>query len=499
MTDKNKDISINKDIPVIFVEDSPEYEKRFLTLSKKTGFEKKREEYSEEDEKCLIVDHESKTSSKKTKIDINNRIIIDLSSSCSDDLINEQNDKTENLYLEDQVKKDYTGPAPYSLHTLSILSTIDEFSLNIMKSTSILDSKDSSKNSNTSSNSKLENSNSKDTEIINQKMLENKQVRKKSEKKRSLTLRHINKLKISKKECLKEIIVNIDKNILSSPMGPILSNLLKNSDCEFNEWVGPIPNLIFWKRKVVSEYDEKLGYFVPIPETIQSEKHILVYMKASELLKIESDSCVDELVNQLTKEFPGSKIIYMIESIDALLRKIKNDRNRRYVNAIRATIETNNSKSVFMPSEEIEEKIENIMLRLQLIHNVLIVNTSNMENSAEWIFILTGDISTIPYKKIRLQLSSSFCMESGQIKTGIDIKDTYIKLLQTIHKVTPQIANIIVQKYPKISNLTSAFIKDGPDILSDLIGNLMKRKIGPVLSRRIYHAFMISDSTASAI
>lgn len=91
-------------------------------------------------------------------------------------------------------------------------------------------------------------------------------------------------------------------------------------------------------------------------------------------------------------------------------------------------------------------------------------------------------------------------MESGQIKTSSDTKDIYIKLLQMIHKVTPQIANIIVEKYPKISNLVSVFQKNGPDALSDLIiGNMSKRKIGSVLSKRIFHTFMTPDSNASAI
>lgn len=178
---------------------------------------------------------------------------------------------------------------------------------------------------------------------------------------------------------------------------------MKKSECEFNEWSSPIPNLIFWKRKVVAEYDEKLGYFVPIPEVIRPEQHVLIYMKASELLEIESDSSMDELIQRLMKEFPKSKILFMIESIDALLKKIKNDRNRRYADVIRANIELNNLEknnleTILMPSEEIDEKIENMMLRLQLVHNTFIVNTSSVENSAEWIYVLTGDISTIPYK-----------------------------------------------------------------------------------------------------
>ncbi|KAG4306228.1 hypothetical protein PORY_000216 [Pneumocystis oryctolagi] len=509
MTNRKACISKNADIPVIFIEDSPKNENHHLIFSKKNRLEKW-DNHDKEDE-CFILETDSQISLKKAKLNQDEHSIIDISSSPLINLMNEQDDEIDDFSSVSTIEEKCSEQRNHLPHTISILSAVDEFSLNIIKSAQVTGAKNNPDGQDMLDNSK-NNCELKDNAMINQKMLEKvslnlslfsllkKQTRKKIEKKRSLSLKNVNKHK-SKKECIKEMIVNIDKNILSSPLGPILSDLFKKEECEFNVWSSPVPNLISWKRKVVAEYDEKLGYFVPIPETIRTEKHILVYMKASELLKIKSDSCMDELVKQLTKEFPDSKIIYMIESIDALLRKIKNSRNRRYISAIRANIETNNSEPISIQSDEIDdEQIENMMLRLQLVHNAFIVNTSSIENSAEWIYILTSDISTIPYKKIKLQLSTSFCMESGQIKTGVDPKDTYNKLLQTIHKVTPQIADVIIQKYPKISHLVSSFHENGPDALSDItIGNLTKRKIGPVLSKRIFHAFMTSDSTASAI
>ncbi|KTW32820.1 uncharacterized protein T551_00305 [Pneumocystis jirovecii RU7] len=499
MANKKADIADDFDIPIVIIEDSPECEKLYSISSKKS--EKKKGNCYEKDTSS-VMGNDSQIDLERIKSDENEQSIIDISSSSIS--FTDEHDEIRNLDSEDAVEEEILDSKRYSPHTSSILSTVDEFLLNIMKSTSAMDSEACPEYLGTSSNSKSKNNyDPKNVTIIDQKVLKN--TRKNFEKKRLSALRNVNKLK-SKKECIKEIIVDIDKNILSSPLGSILSDLLKKSECEFNEWSSPIPNLIFWKRKVVAEYDEKLGYFVPIPEVIRPEQHVLIYMKASELLKIESDSSMDELIQRLMKEFPKSKILFMIESIDALLKKIKNDRNRRYADVIRANIELNNLEknnleTILMPSEEIDEKIENMMLRLQLVHNTFIVNTSSVENSAEWIYVLTGDISTIPYKlKMKLQLSSSFCMESGQIKTGVDPKDTYFKLLQMIYKVTPQIANVIIEKYPKISYLVSAFRENGPEALSNLmIGNLMKRKIGPVLSKRIFHAFMTSDSTAYVI
>ncbi|KAG5519631.1 hypothetical protein PMAC_001786 [Pneumocystis sp. 'macacae'] len=423
---------VDKDlnIPVVVIEDSPECEKLNTIFPEKN--------------QCSVMDISSCVSLKRIKSDEDEQSIIDISSSSSVNFINEH-DTISSTNSEDVIKEEDLGLKRHSPHTSSILSTVDEFLLNVINSTPTMGLKAYSDYSSASDGLKLKNDcDSKSITMINQKILEN--TRKKVEKKRFSTLKNVNKLKSSKKECIKEMIVDIDKNILSSPLGSMLSDLFKKSGCEFNEWLSPIPNLIFWKRKVVAEYDKKLGYFVPIPEVIRPEQYVLVYMKASELLKIESNFSIDESVKQIVKEFPDSKIIYMIESIDALLKKIKNNRNRHYADVIRANIETNNPETILTLPEEIDdEKIENMMLHLQLVHNAFI-------------------------------------------------------LLQMIHKVTPQIANIIIEKYPKISYLVSAFCENGPDALSDLmIGNLMKRKIGPVLSKRIFHAFMTSDSKAYAI
>jgi hypothetical protein len=65
-------------------------------------------------------------------------------------------------------------------------------------------------------------------------------------------------------------------------------------------------------------------------------------------------------------------------------------------------------------------------------------------------------------------LDRSFCMESGQIKSGSTVEDTYHKMLQQIHRVTPPIADAITGTYKTVHALIRAFQRGGPDILEDL-------------------------------
>ena len=59
-------------------------------------------------------------------------------------------------------------------------------------------------------------------------------------------------------------------------------------------------------------------------------------------------------------------------------------------------------------------------------------------------------------------------MESGQVKTGDDKDDTFIKMLQEVVRVTPPIAYGIASEYPSVVALVKAFRKHGPLVLEDL-------------------------------
>ena len=68
----------------------------------------------------------------------------------------------------------------------------------------------------------------------------------------------------------------------------------------------------------------------------------------------------------------------------------------------------------------------------------------------------------------RMNLETTFCMESGQVKTGEDKDDTFVKMLQEVVRVTPSIAYGIASEYPNVISLVEAFRRHGPNVLEDL-------------------------------
>ena len=67
-----------------------------------------------------------------------------------------------------------------------------------------------------------------------------------------------------------------------------------------------------------------------------------------------------------------------------------------------------------------------------------------------------------------MNLEASFCMDVGQVKTGENREDTFIKMLQEIVRVTAPVACAITEKYPTVPALIRGFRELGPTALQEL-------------------------------
>lgn len=90
-------------------------------------------------------------------------------------------------------------------------------------------------------------------------------------------------------------------------------------------------------------------------------------------------------------------------------------------------------------------------------------------------------------------------MESGQIKTGEDPTDTYVKMLQEMKRITHPIAWGIVSEYPTVQQLVAGLKEHGKHALANCRksangnGSFQDGKIGPKISERVYKVFMERD------
>ncbi|KAK1238183.1 hypothetical protein MKX08_002762 [Trichoderma sp. CBMAI-0020] len=350
------------------------------------------------------------------------------------------------------------------------------------------------------------------------KRLEKEQLKeaKALEKERAAALAEVNKVRTDKKVSTPEMILVMPSSVtegLKVQLGAMLDGL----SVEHSTWDSPVANAFTWQRKVISRFDEEMGRWEPISPRIMPEKHALILLTAQDFVEMAVSDTLDSSVSETKRHFPGHELIYILEGITPWMRKNRNLRNRRFTAGVRAQDQAtapeatpasrrrrNNAAAEEYVSESI---VEDAMLQLQVEHEVLIHHTATPLETAQWIVAFTQHISTIPYKKLREKLTSSagFCMESGQVRTGDDARDTYVRMLQEIARVTAPIAYGIVSEFDTVSKLVTGLEQGGPLRLEGVRksankdGAVSDRTVGQAVSRRIHKVFTGKDEMSTDV
>ncbi|PBP25699.1 ERCC4 domain-containing protein [Diplocarpon rosae] len=345
-----------------------------------------------------------------------------------------------------------------------------------------------------------------------QKRLEKE--RKAREKQLAIELVKVNQVKTDKKISTPEMIVDFP-----SSLNPILlaqaSAMLTPLGVECSTWESDLPT-VKWRRKVVAEYDEEADHWVPVMKHVKAEKHVMCIMTAQSIVDLVTGAeggDLDAHILKLKSKFDSCTLIYLIEGYSAWMKKNKNRLNRKYEAAVNSHIpaqgtETSSQKSRRRRKEleyVNEDMVEDALLRLQIVHGVFIHHTSVMVETAEWIMNFTQHISSIPYRTQKDSLDSAFCMDSGQVKSGEDAPDTFVRMLQELSQVTPSVAYGIAAKYPTVQELVEGLQKSGPLALEDCKkttsknGAFSDKRVGPSISKRIHKVFLGKDPGSNEV
>jgi crossover junction endonuclease EME1 len=329
------------------------------------------------------------------------------------------------------------------------------------------------------------------------------------EKQMAADLAKVNTLRIDKKVSTPEMIVDLPVDLEPRLAGQV-RQFLKPLDVECTEWTSPIPNVIKWRRKVEAIYNEEKDHWEPTSKHIKDEKHVMCIMTAKGFVDLatgDEGQDLDAHVLRMKSKFDNCTIIYLLEGLTAWQRKNRNVKNRQFTEAVRNQMPNDAAPSSQRPKKQKmqeyidEDMIEDALLRLQVMHNALIHQTTAPVQTAEWITTFTQHISTIPYRHQRQALSSTaaFCMETGQVKTGTDVADTWVKMLQEINRVTAPIAYGIAAEYGSVGKLVKGFEGGGRDVLEGVRkganrdGAFADREVGRRVSRRLWGIFMGRD------
>ncbi|KAK0704708.1 ERCC4 domain-containing protein, partial [Lasiosphaeris hirsuta] len=330
------------------------------------------------------------------------------------------------------------------------------------------------------------------------------------EREKAAALAAVNKIRTDKKVSTPEMIVDFPTSI-NYTIKLQAETLLKDLDVESSSWHSPVENVVKWRRKIKSRYNEELEHWEPIPMRVESETYAMVIVPADQFVELalgQSNNTLESHVVQMQTHFPSHTIIYLLEGISLWLRKNRTVRNRQFVSAVRDGLggeqadapppSTQSRRRKAAPVYIDEDTIEDALLQLQVLHGALIHHTSLPLETAQWIAVFTQHISTVPYRRQREETnaaSAGFCMESGQVRTGDGARDTYLRMLQEVGRVTAPIAYGIASEYDSVAKLVRGLEEHGPLVLEKVRKSANKdgaysdRTVGQAVSRRLHKIF----------
>ncbi|GKZ22947.1 hypothetical protein AbraIFM66951_009305 [Aspergillus brasiliensis] len=341
------------------------------------------------------------------------------------------------------------------------------------------------------------------------------------EKQLAADIAEVNKLKVDKKDSTHEMLVDLASTFTDTSVGNQTTEIMRLLKVDLSFFPSAIPNIVKWRRKVRATYNDSLGHWEPCTLHIRDEEeHVLSLLAAQDFINMivapttEPRNTIKDHVQRLKSAYPKSRPIYLIEGLTSLMRKNNNAQNRAYQAAVRRQFEDTSARPSTRRKQQQPETltpidsdtVEDALLDLQVTHSCLIHHTSSPAESAEWIKNFTEYISTVPYRRERMDLNdSAFCMDVGQVKPGENRSDAFVKMLQEVNRVTASMACGIATQYPSAIDLVNAMRKHGPGLLEDVKksanknGALTDSRIGPAVSRRLYKVFMGMDPTSTDI
>ncbi|KAJ5122140.1 hypothetical protein N7526_009077 [Penicillium atrosanguineum] len=310
------------------------------------------------------------------------------------------------------------------------------------------------------------------------------------EKQLAADISEVNKAKVDKKDSTPEMIVDMASSMEDTSVGNQTIEFMKRLGVDHNFVSGSISNVVKWRRKRNARYNEAAGHWEPCAFYIQEETHVLCLVTAQDFVDMvipapggEERESLELHVLRLKSAYPNHAVIYLIEGLTVWMRKNQNSRNRAYQAEVLRQYEqpsTEGSTTSRGRSKKTKKKpdttplvdddtIEDALLGLQVTHSCLIHHSSAPAESAEWIKNFTEHISTIPYRRERMEGNdAAFCMDVGQVKSGEDKLDTFVKMLQEVNRVTASMAYGITNQYPNVADLVRGMRIHGPTMLEDV-------------------------------
>jgi hypothetical protein len=184
-------------------------------------------------------------------------------------------------------------------------------------------------------------------------------------------------------ECLEELTLTLDMNLVSSKGGGDILSYLQHHNCNVKFEKLPLDHSVKWTRSSSSSSlnsQDSQSMSEDSDAQPQELQYILIRLQAETLGSMICSQTLYSFVKNIRNTHPNKSTIYVLEGLDEYLK----DQKR----LMRSASEVAISKS----------EIDKVLVWLQIEAKVHIRETASPIDSADYIYRLTCSIATAPYR-----------------------------------------------------------------------------------------------------
>nr|GAT52522.1 predicted protein [Mycena chlorophos] len=188
-----------------------------------------------------------------------------------------------------------------------------------------------------------------------------------------------------------------------------------------------------WTRTKRSEYNIATREWDPVDEYVAKEATAAVYLEAARLVALLDEEKGSDVASQLHKAFLHDhlQIFFIVNGMGAFIRE----------QGMRAV--------------DVRDQVERAVASLQMAEGIHFLYTESIPDAVERLYDLSADLGIKPYKIIE-RSHLPFCSDTEQ-RSGTSLADTWLKMLTQVHRLTPSMAEGIVENFPTPRSLMEAF------------------------------------------
>lgn len=266
--------------------------------------------------------------------------------------------------------------------------------------------------------------------------------------------RDANKVTRKKEEILGEMIIEISLNLKSTVETGYFKEIFSIPKVRTTYFELPI---ISWKRRIKATYDRERDVFVPCTPKEISERIIVLYYEAGDLVNKINEDSLDETIQaareRANMEDPSLEyhFVVMVLGYREYLRKLQAVEHRRYKEHMLEKMQQPTTKKRHDVEQTISAtEVQKLVIETEVKTKTNMFFPKSKEEAVDWLHSFTFAIGASLYDKH--ERNPQFA-NFGSVRLGTDRKSTFMEMTKRFSLMTHQKAERLYEYYTSVGAL----------------------------------------------